>query len=258
MESDDTISTTLSDTLTDIVLRLFLKSVRELRNFITKSSSSFPVHSSSKGFSAAANMSLTSASSTTFDESVLKQATKQTASFPKKSTHAISGGFNFSLSSLGLQQAWESLREHLTRDVSRLLTRFRDNSFQLNQIATLLECCAYSPSFNNTFNLLLKNIHDFYLTTSHQPLIQTLAGVLRAWKDCQDESGSMGTFQGSVVSVIDELSEEILVKFRDSLSILRGLSSSALLEKKVEPVSRARRSSGEVEFIFLAIWFNPD
>lgn len=241
-ESDDVITTTLRDPLVTIVLRLFVRTVSSLKDYIRKS------HESAN-FSMTSILQPTSSGfSLSVDESVLSKGVSHLKSSPRK------GGMihpsQFSASSKELEASWESLLEHLVSVLPSLLQRFRDNPENLRMLISVVDCCSYSSSHRQLYTTLLKTMSDLFVSTANLSLLETLTIVLRRWV----ESFDGGSFVGSVRKTIDGLYESSYEKFQSCATLMKNYDERENANSKIIGQRRRKsKASSEVNIYFRAI-----
>lgn len=146
-ESDDLISTALRPSLSAILLRIFVASALNLKNWFNQTK-------------AAQNEEIDG----------MRGGKPRRASFSNR----LDGE-----DSLKAEQ-WESLNSHLLRDLPMLLVRFRDDQTNLSVLVSLLCCCDVSVS-NKALKSLLKSVINFFDTSSDILVIEALCRALREW-----------------------------------------------------------------------------
>lgn len=146
-ESDDLISTALRPTQSAILLRIFVSSALDLRDW---------------------HQQIRAAQNEEVDG--MKGGKQRKGSFANR----------LNSEDQVLAEQWESLNEHLLRDLPMLLVRFRDDQANLSVLVSLLGCCDVSVS-NKALKILLKSITDFFESSSDEKVIGSLCTALREW-----------------------------------------------------------------------------
>ena len=146
-ESDDLISTALRPSLSAILLRMFVASALNLRNWFQQTK-------------AAQN----------------EQIDGMRGGKPRRSFFANRLDGEDSVKA----EQWESLNSHLLRDLPMLLMRFRDDQTNLSVLISLLCCCDVSVS-NKALKSLLKSVINFFESSSDAKVIDALCRALREW-----------------------------------------------------------------------------
>lgn len=77
-------------------------------------------------------------------------------------------------------EQWEALNDHLLRELPSLLTRFRDDKMNLSVLVNVLSCCDISVS-SKACKGLLKSTVDFFELSSEERVVEALCGALREW-----------------------------------------------------------------------------
>jgi hypothetical protein len=146
-ESDDLISTALRPSQSAILLRIFVSSALDLRDWYQQ-------------VRAAQNDEIDG----------MKGGKQRRGSF----------GNRLNTEDQVMAEQWESLNEHLLRDLPMLLVRFRDDQANLSVLVSLLGCCDVSVS-NKALKSLLKSVTDFFDSSSDEKVIVALCSALREW-----------------------------------------------------------------------------
>jgi hypothetical protein len=183
-ESDDLVSSALRPNLSAILLRIFVFSASNLKNWyaIVKATQLDEIDSGIKGKSKVRRASFTH---------------RLDAKDQQKAEH------------------WESLNEHLLKDLPTLLVRFRDDQSNLSALVGLLSCCDVSVSVK-ALKGLLKSASDLFQTSSDEVVIVELCKALREWM--MSGGSSKGAVESSVTSILSGLWSKI----EESLQSLKG------------------------------------
>ena len=142
-ESDDLISSALRPSLAAILLRMFVASAMNLREWYAKTRAvqldeDKPVDSSTgKGKKEKVPMS--------------RRRNLYTHRLEKEDLVKL--------------DEWEALGEHLNRDLPRMLVRFRDDKSNLSTLVTLFSCCDVTTS-NKSLKALLKSTMELFEQSS--------------------------------------------------------------------------------------------
>ena len=145
-ESDELISSALRPALSSILLRIFVSSAMNLKEWYQ----------------------ITILNQ--IDEIDEMKGGKQRKSFSKKLND----------NDQDKAEEWESLNEHLLQSLPALLKRFSDDKNNLSVLVRVLTCCNISLS-NKALKGLLKSISDFFDSCSDDDVIDSLSKALREW-----------------------------------------------------------------------------